>query len=168
MTRAGHRIIFRDPDLAGIARQVLDECRNVLPFHWFQFELLSGDSVTQTWSAGPDGQIEEGTHSRPTALQRCPGVHRRSSWKILGRELKGDSEPIARLRFWCDPRRLEATSVDLLDSLVATDRCLGSSRALGSACETGPPHRLGRSSGAGGASRKDVMLPPVRVAAAWR
>jgi diguanylate cyclase (GGDEF)-like protein len=51
----------------------------------------------------------------PPAL---PGLHRRSSWKILGRELKGDGEPIARLRFWCDPRRLESTSSELLDSLL--------------------------------------------------
>jgi diguanylate cyclase (GGDEF)-like protein len=118
VTRAGHRIIFRDPDLTGIARQVLDECRNVLPFHWFQFELLSGDTVTETWSAGPDGQIEEGTPQPAESPPALPGVHRRSSWKILGRELKGDSEPIARLRFWCDPRQLEGTSVDLLDSLL--------------------------------------------------
>ncbi len=118
VTRAGHRIIFRDPDLAGIARQVLDECRNVLPFHWFQFELLSGDSTTETWSAGPDGQIEEGAPRPAESPPALPGVHRRSSWKILGRELKGDGETIARLRFWCDPRRLEATSVDLLDSLL--------------------------------------------------
>ena len=27
-------------------------------------------------------------------------------------------EPIALLRFWCDPRRLESTSIDLLDSLL--------------------------------------------------
>jgi diguanylate cyclase (GGDEF)-like protein len=47
-----------------------------------------------------------------------PGIHRRSSWKILGRELKGDGEVIARVRFWCDPRCLEPTSVELLDSLL--------------------------------------------------
>ncbi|MEJ2084764.1 MAG: GGDEF domain-containing protein [Acidobacteriota bacterium] len=118
VTRAGHRIIFRDPDLAGIARQVLEECRNVLPIHWFQFELLSAGSASESWFAGPDGQIEEGIPQPAESPPALPGIHRRTSWKILGRELKGDSEPIARLRFWCDPRRLENTSVDLLDSLL--------------------------------------------------
>jgi len=118
VTRAGHRIIFRDPDLAGIARQVLEECRNVLPIHWFQFELLSGGSANESWFAGPDGQIEEGIPHPAESPPALPGIHRRTSWKVLGRELKGDSEPIARIRFWCDPRRLENTSVDLLDSLL--------------------------------------------------
>ena len=118
VTRAGHRIIFRDPDLAGIARQVLEECRKVLPFHWFQFELLRSEGAVKSWYAGPDGQIEEGNPQPADSPPALPGVHRRSSWKILGRELKGDGEAIARLRFWCDPRRLETTSIDLLDSLL--------------------------------------------------
>ena len=118
ITRAGHRIIFRDPDLAGIARQVLDECRNVLPFHWFQFELLSGGKATESWYAGPDGNVEEGAPRPAETPPALPGIHRRVSWKILGRELKGGGEPIALLRFWCDPRRLESTSIDLLDSLI--------------------------------------------------
>ncbi len=61
VTRAGHRIIFRSPDLAGMVGQVLEECRNVVPFSWFQFELLQGDGGPRSWFAGPDDQIEEGT-----------------------------------------------------------------------------------------------------------
>ena len=118
VTRAGHRIIFRSPDLAGMVSQVLEECRNVVPFSWFQFELLKGDGGPRSWYAGPDDQIEEGLPEPADSPPAMPGIHRRSTWKILGRELKGDGEPIARVRFWCDPRRLEPTSVELLDSLL--------------------------------------------------
>jgi len=118
VTRAGHRIIFRSPDLGGMVGQVLEECRNMIPFSWFQFELLKGDGVPRSWFAGPDGRIEEGVPKPADSPPALPGIHRRSSWKILGRELKGDGEAIARVRFWCDPRRLEPTSVELLDSLV--------------------------------------------------
>ena len=118
VTRAGHRIIFRSPDLAGMVGQVLEECRNVVPFSWFQFELLQGDGGPRSWFAGPDDQIEEGTPEPADSPPAMPGIHRRSSWKILGRELKGDGETIARVRFWCDPRSLEPTSVELLDSLL--------------------------------------------------
>jgi diguanylate cyclase (GGDEF)-like protein len=118
VTRAGHRIIFRSPDLAGMVGQVLEECRNMIPFSWFQFELLKGDGGPRSWFAGPDGRIEEGIPEPADSPPALPGIHRRSSWKVLGRELKGDGEAIARVRFWCDPRRLEPTSVELLDSLL--------------------------------------------------
>jgi diguanylate cyclase (GGDEF)-like protein len=98
--------------------QVLEECRNVVPFSWFQFELLQGEGGPRSWFAGPDGRIEEGLPEPADSPPALPGIHRRSSWKILGRELKGDGEAIARVRFWCDPRCLEPTSVELLDSLL--------------------------------------------------
>ena len=118
VARAGHRIIFRSPDLAGMVGQVLEECRNVVPFSWFQFELLQADGGPRSWFAGLDGRIQEGLPEPADSPPALPGIHRRTSWKILGRELKGDGEPIARLRFWCDPRCLEPTSVELLDSLI--------------------------------------------------
>ena len=118
VTRAGHRIIFRSPDLAGMVSQVLEECRSMVPFSWFQFELLKGDGGPRSWYAGPDGQIEEGVPEPADSPPALPGIHRRSSWKVLGRELKGDGEAIARVRFWCDPRRLEPTTIELLDSLL--------------------------------------------------
>lgn len=118
VTRAGHRIIFRDPDLAGMAGHVLEECRNVLPFQWFQFELLGGDEGAKSWSAGPDGHIEEGVPEPADSPPALPGIHRRSTWKIVQRQLLGDGEPIALLRFWCDPRRMESTAIELLDSLL--------------------------------------------------
>lgn len=118
VTKAGHRIIFRGPDLATMVVHVLEECRNVLPFHWFQFELLEGEEKGTSWSAGHDGQIQEGLPEPADSPPALPGVHRRTSWKILQRQLKGDGEPIALLRFWCDPRRLETASIELLDSLL--------------------------------------------------
>lgn len=118
VTKAGHRIIFRGPDLASMVVHVLEECRNVLPFHWFQFELLEGEEKGTSWCAGPDGQLQEGLPEPADSPPALPGVHRRTSWKILQRQLKGDGEPIAFLRFWCDPRRLETASIELLDSLL--------------------------------------------------
>ena len=118
VTKAGHRIIFRGPDLASMAGHVLQECQNVLPFHWFQFELLKGEEQGQSWCAGPDGELREGQPDPADGPPVLPGVHRRASWKILQRQLKGDGEPIAVLRFWCDPRKLEAASIELLDSLL--------------------------------------------------
>jgi diguanylate cyclase (GGDEF)-like protein len=118
VTRAGHRIIFRGPDLASMAAHVQRECRNVLPFQWFQFELLEGPDRGKSWYAGPEGELAEGLPQPADSPPALPGVHRRTSWKILQRELKGDGEPIGLLRFWCDPRTLEPASVELLDSLL--------------------------------------------------
>jgi len=118
VTKAGHRIIFRGPDLANMVEHVLDECRHVLPFHWFQFELLKGDEQGKSWCAGPEGHLIEGLPDPADSPPALPGVHRRTSWKILQRQLKGDGEPIAYLRFWCDPRKVEAASIELLDSLL--------------------------------------------------
>ena len=118
VTKAGHRIIFRGPDLAGMAAHVLQECRRVLAFHWFQFELLEGDEKAKSWWAGPEGLLTEGIPEPADSPPALPGVHRRTSWKILQRQLKGDGEPIGVLRFWCDPRKIETASVELLDSLL--------------------------------------------------
>jgi len=118
VTKAGHRIIFRGPDLASMAEHVLEECRNVMPFHWLQFELLEGDERGKSWCAGPDNLLREGLPEPADSPPALPGVHRRTSWKILQRQLKGDGMPIAVLRFWCDPRRLDTASIELLDSLL--------------------------------------------------
>lgn len=118
VTRAGHRIIFREPDLAGMVASVHDECLKVLPFVWFQFELVQENATDKSWCAGPDGQIEEGEPRPADSPPALPGIHRGASWKIMQRRLLADGETIAHLRFWCDPRLLESTSVELLDSLL--------------------------------------------------
>ena len=52
-----------------------------------------------------------------------PGIHRRADWRVLERQLvrtnPDDGEVLlARLRLWCDPRRIESGAEDLLDTLI--------------------------------------------------
>lgn len=118
MTLAGHRIIFQQADLAGIAEQIQVECRRVLPFSYFQFELLGGEAAPKSWRSGPDGIIHEGVPEPPPLPPKLLGIHRRTGWRIIERELAAQEEVMVRLRFWCDPRQLEPTSLDLFDSLL--------------------------------------------------
>ncbi len=114
---AGQRIGDGTGDLTSVAGQVFAECRRVLPFAWFQFQLYEGGEP-RSWRAPERGGIEEGEPEPPRAPPALPGIHRRTGWRILVRELSDDERMIARLRFWCDPRRLEPTSVELLDALL--------------------------------------------------
>ncbi len=115
---AGHRIIFRNPDLVGIAEQIQIECRRMFPFSWFEFELAGTNGESRSWQAGPDGLVSEGAPEPPPAPPVLPGVHRRVTWRVVEREIVAQNRVIARLRFWCDPRRLESASLDLFDSLL--------------------------------------------------
>jgi hypothetical protein len=118
VTRAGHRIIHRNPDVGEIAEHVLDECGNVLDVSWYQFEIPKSHDRAKSWWAGPEGKIEEGLATPPESPPPLPGIHRRTAWRIITRELAVDEEVVARLQFWCDPRQLEPTSLELLDSLL--------------------------------------------------
>ncbi len=118
VTLAGHRIIFRNPDLVGIAEQIQIECRRMFPFAWFEFELAGSNGESRSWHAGPDGLVTEGVPEPPPTPPVLPGIHRRTVWRIVEREIVAQDRVIARLRFWCDPRRLEAASLDLFDSLL--------------------------------------------------
>ena len=118
VTRAGHRIIHRNPDIGEIAEHVLDECGNVLDVSWYQFEIPKSHDRAKSWWAGPEGKIEEGLATPPESPPPLPGIHRRTAWRIITRELAVDEEVVARLQFWCDPRQLEPTSLELLDSLL--------------------------------------------------
>ncbi len=115
---AGQRIGEGSGDLKAVAGQVFAECRRVLPFGWFQFELHDEDGQVRSWRAMEQGGIEEGEPEPEGAPPALPGIHRRTGWRLLVRELADESRLIARLRFWCDPRRLEPTSVELLDALL--------------------------------------------------
>ncbi len=116
VTRAGHRIIFRRPDLHGIAEQIHVECGRVLPFSWFHFELQGSGS--RSWAAGPDGRVFEGAPEVPERPEPLPGIHRRSGWKVVDRELVTEDQILARLRLWCDPRRIDSSALTLLDTLL--------------------------------------------------
>jgi diguanylate cyclase (GGDEF)-like protein len=118
IARAGHRIIFRRADVQSIAEQIHIECGRVVPFSWFHFELLEGEEKSASWAAGPSGKVEAGVPRVPDHPPPLPGVHRRSGWKVVKRELVTEELVLARMRLWCDPRRLDPSSLDLLDSLL--------------------------------------------------
>ncbi len=118
VTRAGHRIIFRRPDVRGIAEQIHLECRRMVPFSWFRFELTEGGSRAASWTAGPDGKVGEDELEVPDNPPPLPGIHRRSGWRIVDRELATEDRVLGRLRLWCDPRRLDPSSLELLDTLL--------------------------------------------------
>ena len=114
--------------MAGIAQQILIECRNVLPLGWFQFELLTeligeepGDadgSRARSWSAGPDGVLFEGEPEPPARPEMLPGIHRRASWRKIRAPLEAEGELLAMVRLWCDPRRFEPGAEKLFTTLV--------------------------------------------------
>ena len=115
---AGQRIGDGTGDLTAVAGQVFAECRRVLSFGWFQLEMREHDGSVRTWRAHERGGLEEGEAEPERSPPALPGIHRRAGWRMLVRELTDDQELLARLRFWCDPRRLEPTSVELLDALL--------------------------------------------------
>jgi diguanylate cyclase (GGDEF)-like protein len=117
VTLAGNRINVRQLDLLGIAEEIHRECRRVVPFHWFQLELLAAGGG-RSWWAGPELLVQEGEPSPPPAPPTLPGIHRRSAWKVLARELATEDEALAQLRLWCDPRRVRADALELLDTLM--------------------------------------------------
>ncbi len=131
LREAHERILSETAGMGDIAQQVLVECRNILPVQWFQFELLEEASLNpggpddfwQSWAAGPDGLLVEGRPRPPSRPGMLPGIHRRADWRVLERQLvrtnPDDGEVLlARLRLWCDPRRVESGAEDLLDTLV--------------------------------------------------
>ena len=80
IARAGHRIIFRRPDVQSIAEQIHVECGRVVPFSWFHFELLEGDEKSASWTAGPGGQVEA-----------CPSTRSRYRASIAARAGRSSS-----------------------------------------------------------------------------
>lgn len=117
LRRADQRIIQSSPEQVSLAEQIRVECANVIPFSWFHFELLAGDQPG-TWRAGPHGPVEAGQPEPGKTPPPLPGIHRRSSWRLIDRHLKVEGQPMARLRLWCDPRRLDEQSMELLDMLI--------------------------------------------------
>jgi len=116
--KAAEKVFGTGQELAAVVEQIRDECGNVVPFHWFQFELLPAGGGPKSWYAGKKGELALGApepERHPPALQ---GFHRRAPWQILERNLRSDGVPLARLRLWCDPRRLEADALGLLDRLL--------------------------------------------------
>ena len=115
---AVRRIVAANPQRAGIAHQVLIECRNILAFTWFQFELFPPDGERKSWWAGADSGLEEGEPAPESAPPPLPGFHRRPAWRRIDHPLVAEGEQVGRLRLWCDPRLLDPASLELLDALL--------------------------------------------------
>ena len=111
--RAAQRVVAGGQPLRSIAEQIRVECRNLLPFVWYEFEL--GEA---RWSAGPDGVLEEGDACPDPAPPPLPGVHRRGTWEVVEGDLRVEGEVLARVRLWCDPRRVEPAARQLLEELL--------------------------------------------------
>ena len=123
LQQAHRRILAETSGMAAVAQQILIECSNILPVRWYQFELGAEESgqlslEQRSWSAGPDGLLEEG-HPRPEERPPIlPGLHRRVSWRVLEKPLVVAAEMLAVVRLWCDPRRIEAGAEELFATLV--------------------------------------------------
>ncbi len=107
-----------EPGFSRVAERLRIECSNVVPFRWFQFELLASDAPYRSWWAGPDRRLSEGAPEIPPSPPPLPGIHRRRTWQVIERSLESTSQRFGRLRLWCDPRQLEDEAVDLLDDLL--------------------------------------------------
>ena len=118
LTRATERVRAQGTPLRHVAEQIRVECRNLLPFDWYEFESAGGEETPARWSAGPDGALREGPAAPGAAPPPLPGFHRRGAWELIERELRAEGEPLARLRLWCDARRLEPAGQQLLDELL--------------------------------------------------
>lgn len=115
---AGHRIIFGETNLLAIARQIFAECRRVVPFSWFHFQLAGEGGWQDGWWAGPEGMVREGRPDPPAEPPPLPGIHRRASWRVVERTLASGDRIVGRLRLWCDPRRLDQEAEEWFEALL--------------------------------------------------
>jgi diguanylate cyclase (GGDEF)-like protein len=128
LRRAGARMITPEQEMVGVAERILAECE-VVKFHWFQFETLTPGSEFRSWWAGLHRRLREGVPQPDPYPPALPGFHRRTAWQIVERQLRDDGRLLARLRLWCDPRRVEPQGVVMLDRLLpqmtaSVRRCL--------------------------------------------
>jgi diguanylate cyclase (GGDEF)-like protein len=131
LRRAGRRMVDRsERELVEVIDRIRLECSKVVKASfWFQFETLVEGGELKSWWAGPQGELQAGVPEPDRYPPALPGVHRRTPFQILERLLRSDGKALARIRLWCDPRRLDPQGVDLLDRLihqasVSVQRCL--------------------------------------------
>ncbi|MFP3941906.1 MAG: diguanylate cyclase, partial [Thermoanaerobaculia bacterium] len=141
VSRASRRMASAGFGLAGLAAQVRAECLRVLEVQWFQIEIYeepagrsdgaagvaagqpargasAGGGRVRSWWAGPDGVIHGGVPDPGPAPPPLPGIHRRRPWRVVERELEDAGRRLARLKLWCDPRRLRPGELEVLESLL--------------------------------------------------
>ncbi|HEY2739943.1 MAG TPA: GGDEF domain-containing protein [Thermoanaerobaculia bacterium] len=136
LRRAAKRMVgHSERELVEVIDRIRLECSKVVQASsWFQFEILIPGGELKSWWSGPQGGLQEGVPEPDRYPPAMPGVHRRTPWQILERHLHSDGKPLARIRLWCDPRRLDPQGVDLLDRLihqasVSVQRCLAGREA---------------------------------------
>jgi diguanylate cyclase (GGDEF)-like protein len=136
LRRAAKRMVgHSERELVEVIDRIRMECSKVVKASfWFQFETLVPGGELKSWWAGPPGVLQEGVPEPERYPPAMPGVHRRTQWQILERLLRADGKILARIRLWCDPRRLDPQGVDLLDRLihqasVSVQRCLADREA---------------------------------------
>jgi diguanylate cyclase (GGDEF)-like protein len=105
-------------ELARLARRIFAECETIVPFTYAHLELASPESGSASFWAGPGGELEEGEPDPPAYPPALPGFHRREPWRILDHHLLAEREQQARLRLWCDGRRLPPNAEASLAALV--------------------------------------------------
>ena len=132
--RAGDRLGEKEAELVQVVERIRDESAKVLPFHWYHFEALAPGWELRSWWSSPEGRLEEGVPDPGNYAPVIPGFHRRTAWQIVERQLRAYGRIVARVRFWCDPRRMDPKSIDLLDLLIpqaslSVQRCFAGQEA---------------------------------------
>jgi diguanylate cyclase (GGDEF)-like protein len=135
--RAGERVLEKEEELIQLIERIRDESAKLMPepwYHWFHFEALAPGWELRSWWSGPEGKLEEGVPDPGNWAPVLPGFHKRAAWQILERQLRAYGRVVARVRFWCDPRRLDSKAVDLLDLLIpqaslSVQRCFAGQEA---------------------------------------
>jgi diguanylate cyclase (GGDEF)-like protein len=131
---AGDRLLKKDEELVQLIERIRDESAKVLPFLWYHFEALAPGWELRSWWSGPEGRLEEGVPDPGNWAPVLPGFHKRAAWQILERQLRAYGRVVARVRFWCDPRKLDPKAIDLLDLLIpqaslSVQRCFAGQEA---------------------------------------
>lgn len=131
---AGDRLMKKEEELVQVVERIRDESAKVLPFHWYCFEALAPGWELRSWFSASEGRLQDGVPDPGTFAPVIPGFHRRSAWQIVERQLRAHGRIVARVRFWCDPRRLDPKAVDLLDLLIpqashSVQRCFAGQEA---------------------------------------
>ncbi len=116
--KAAEKVLGTGQEIAAVVEQIRDECGNVVPFHWFQFELLAPGNPVKSWYSDRRGELAPGAPEPDRYPPKLEGFHRRAPWQVLERSLSSDGVALGCLRLWCDPRRLEPDSLGLLDRLL--------------------------------------------------
>jgi len=118
VSRAGASLVQSSSELERLARRIFAESAAIVPFTFAHLELASPESGGHSFWAGADGKPHEGEPDPPAYPPALPGFHRREPWRILDHRLLDRREHHARLRLWCDGRRLEPTAEASLAALV--------------------------------------------------